>query len=120
MKIIKNEKLITRNGKIGQYTSLAALIVLGGGMYISFSRPELFTYSVVCLVSGKIFMVPTYAFIVGIFILIGCGLFQQATGHVLPALENIPAKESLGLFLIARAFAAGCTALTGVEATVTP
>ncbi|TAE47585.1 MAG: APC family permease, partial [Oscillatoriales cyanobacterium] len=66
--------------------------------------------------SGKIFMVPTYAFIVGIFILIGSGLFQQATGHVLPALENIPAKEPLGLFLIARAFAAGCTALTGVEA----
>ncbi len=66
--------------------------------------------------SGKIFMVPTYAFIVGIFILIGTGLYQQATGHVLPTLENIPAKESLGLFLIARAFAAGCTALTGVEA----
>lgn len=66
--------------------------------------------------SGKIFMVPTYAFVVGIFILIGCGLFQQATGQVLPTLENIPAKEPLGLFLIARAFAAGCTALTGVEA----
>jgi len=66
--------------------------------------------------SGKIFMVPTYAFIVGIFILIGCGLYQQATGHVLPTLENIPAKEPLRLFLIARAFAAGCTALTGVEA----
>lgn len=54
MKIIKNEKLITRNGKIGQYTSLAALIVLGAGMYISFSKPELFTYSVVCLVIGFI------------------------------------------------------------------
>ncbi|MFM9264580.1 APC family permease [Tychonema sp. BBK16] len=66
--------------------------------------------------SGNIFMVPTYAFIVGIFILIGCGLYQQATGHVLSTLENIPAKEPLGLFLIARAFAAGCTALTGVEA----
>lgn len=66
--------------------------------------------------SGNIFMVPTYAFILGIFILIGCGLFQQATGHVLPTLQNIPAKEPLGLFLLARAFAAGCTALTGVEA----
>ena len=66
--------------------------------------------------SGNIFMVPTYAFILGIFILISCGLYQQATGHVLPKLENIPGKEPLGLFLIARAFAAGCTALTGVEA----
>jgi hypothetical protein len=54
MKIIKNEKLIQRNGKIGQYMSLAALVVLGIGMYISFSKPELFTYSVVCLVLGFI------------------------------------------------------------------
>jgi hypothetical protein len=54
MRIIKNEKLIERNGKIGQWTSLAALVVLGGGMYISFSKPELFTYSVVCLVIGFI------------------------------------------------------------------
>jgi len=66
--------------------------------------------------SGNIFMVPTYGFLVGIFILIGCGLYQQATGHVFPTLQNIPAKEPLGLFLLARAFAAGCTALTGVEA----
>ena len=54
MKIIKNEKLIERNGKIGQYTSLAALIVLGAGMYISFKMPELFKYSIVCLVIGFI------------------------------------------------------------------
>jgi amino acid transporter len=66
--------------------------------------------------SGNIFMVPTYGFIVVIFILIGTGLYQQATGHVFPTLENIPASEPLGLFLLARAFAAGCTALTGVEA----
>ena len=54
MKIIKNEKLIERNGKIGQYTSLGALVVLGLGMYISFSKPELFTYSIVCLAVGFI------------------------------------------------------------------
>ena len=54
MKIIKNEKLIVRNGKIGQWTSLAALIILGIGMYISFTKPELFYYSMVCLVVGFI------------------------------------------------------------------
>lgn len=54
MKIIKNEKLIQRNGKIGQYTSLAALVVLGVGMYISFTQPELITYSVVALILGFI------------------------------------------------------------------
>ena len=54
MKIIKNEKLIARNGKIGQYTSLGALLVLAAGMYISFTKPDLFIYSVVCLLVGFI------------------------------------------------------------------
>jgi hypothetical protein len=54
MKIIKNEKLIARNGKIGQYTSLGALAVLAAGMYISFTKPDLFIYSVVCLLVGFI------------------------------------------------------------------
>ena len=52
MKIIKNEKLIKRNSKIGQYTSLGALVVLGIGMYISFSRPELFVWAVGALLVG--------------------------------------------------------------------
>jgi len=52
MKIIKNEKLIKRNGQIGQWTSLAALIVLGGGMYISFTRTDLFVYSIAALLLG--------------------------------------------------------------------
>ena len=52
MKIIKNEKLIQRNGKIGNFTSLAALVVLGLGMYISFTRKELFMYSLAALLIG--------------------------------------------------------------------
>ena len=52
MKIIKNETLIKRNAKIGQWTSLGALLVLGGGMYLSFTQPELFTYSLVALLLG--------------------------------------------------------------------
>jgi hypothetical protein len=52
MKIIKNEKLIERNRKIGSWTSLAALIVLGLGMYISFTRTELFIYSLAALLIG--------------------------------------------------------------------
>lgn len=70
--------------------------------------------------SGRIFMVPTYAFIVSIFVLVGVGFFQQVTGTasaVPPAAEALhKASEQLSLFLILRAFAAGCTALTGVEA----
>ena len=59
MKIIKNEKLIKRNSIIGQWTSIAALLVLGGGMYLSFSasastKPNMITYSIVALVLGFI------------------------------------------------------------------
>ena len=52
MKIIKNEKLIKRNGTIGSWTSLAAIVVLGIGMYISFTRTELITYTLIALVLG--------------------------------------------------------------------
>jgi hypothetical protein len=52
MKIIKNEKLIQRNGKIGSWVSMAALIVLGLGMYISFTRTELFVVSLASLLIG--------------------------------------------------------------------
>ena len=54
MKIIKNEKLIRRNGKIGQWTSLGALPVLGIGMFISLRRPELFIWAVAALLTGFI------------------------------------------------------------------
>ncbi|MEP6514688.1 APC family permease [Microcoleus vaginatus FACHB-2002] len=114
------------------YILTVTVSILAGVAALTSAVPSLQPYTVeLCLVfivlimfanlrglreSGNIFMVPTYGFLVGIFVLIGCGLFQQATGNVMPTLQNIPAKEPLGLFLLARAFAAGCTALTGVEA----
>jgi hypothetical protein len=52
MKIIKNEALIKRNARIGSWSSLAALVVLGIGMYISFTRTELFIYSMIALLLG--------------------------------------------------------------------
>ncbi|HRQ24278.1 MAG TPA: hypothetical protein PLF42_12695 [Anaerolineales bacterium] len=54
MKIVKNDNLIHRNGKIGQWMSFAALGILGLGMYISFTMPELFIWSLVCLAVGFI------------------------------------------------------------------
>lgn len=57
MKIIKNEKLIKRNRIIGQWTTIAALAILGGGLYISISNPEnpqLVTYSLAALGVGFI------------------------------------------------------------------
>lgn len=52
MKIIKNEQLIKRNSKIGNWTSLGALVVLGIGMYISMTRTDLITYALVALLIG--------------------------------------------------------------------
>jgi hypothetical protein len=52
MKIIKNEKLIKRNSTIGNWTSLAALVVLGVGMFISFKYQELFVYALIALLAG--------------------------------------------------------------------
>ena len=54
MKIVKNEQLIKRNAKIGSWTSLAAIVVLGFGMYISFTRMELISYTLASLVVGFI------------------------------------------------------------------
>jgi amino acid transporter len=69
--------------------------------------------------SGQIFLIPTYSFVVSIFLLIGVGVFKHVTGSAVPVPppEHLPiVTESIALFLVLRAFAAGCTALTGVEA----
>jgi hypothetical protein len=52
MKIIKNEKKIKRNSTIGNVTSLLALVVLAGGMYISVKRTDLFIYALIALLLG--------------------------------------------------------------------
>ena len=54
MKIIKNEKLIKRNGAIGGYTSLAAIVILAGGMYIAYTQPEMASWSLLAMVVGFI------------------------------------------------------------------
>jgi amino acid transporter len=71
--------------------------------------------------SGRLFAIPTYLFIASIFVLIGVGVFKLVTGQVVPApppaVPNIPAHpQPLAFFLLLHAFAAGCTALTGIEA----
>jgi hypothetical protein len=52
MKIVTNDRLIKRNAKIGQYTSLGALVVLGIGLYITFKYPTYFAYSLAALLIG--------------------------------------------------------------------
>lgn len=69
--------------------------------------------------SGSLFAGPTYAFIVLIGMMVAVGLFRFATGHpfTVPAPSSpVKAAETLSVFLVLKAFASGCTAMTGVEA----
>ena len=65
--------------------------------------------------SARLFMVPTLAFIVSIFAVIVIGLVRG--NPVVPLGHNLPqATDTVGLLLVLKAFASGCSALTGVEA----
>ena len=70
--------------------------------------------------SGRIFSVPTYFFIVSMLVVIGLGAWRALTGTIAPIEPGgtpTPAGvTALNTFLILRAFANGCTAMTGVEA----
>jgi amino acid transporter len=68
--------------------------------------------------SGKIFAAPTYLFIGSLGVLIiygGLGAVFDFLPEA-PYQRHPPGLEGVGLFLFLRAFASGCTALTGVEA----
>jgi len=71
--------------------------------------------------SGSIFAVPTYLFIVGMFVLIGIGLVRNAIDGFpvhspAAAASQLAGSGSLGIFIILKAFSSGCSAITGVEA----
>ncbi len=71
--------------------------------------------------SGRLFALPTYVFIASFVLLIALGLFRTLAAHGHPhAVVAAPplghASEAVGLWLLMRAFASGCTAMTGVEA----
>ncbi len=67
--------------------------------------------------SAKVLMGPTLLFIVGIFAIIGVGFFQPHPVAVIgDDLGPVHATEALGLVVILKAFSAGCSSLTGVEA----
>ncbi len=75
--------------------------------------------------SGKLFAIPTYVFVAGVFVMIAWGAFQTLVlGDTMKAptadFEIKPEHQGLAgfalVFLLLRAFSSGCAALTGVEA----
>jgi amino acid transporter len=71
--------------------------------------------------SGVFFAIPTYFFIVLMFVTLGYGLLRYLTGSLgvvvdPPELEMLHVAASVTPFLILHAFSSGTAALTGVEA----
>src|SRR2546426_1418664 len=116
------------------YVLTVSVSVVAGVAALTSAVPRLYPYRVVLSVfavalialgnlrgvreSGRLFAAPTYFFIVSILGMVGYGLVAT-TFDLLPEAPyapHPPGLEGIGLFLILRAYAAGCTALTGVEA----
>jgi amino acid transporter len=71
--------------------------------------------------AGLVFSVPTYLFISSFLLVLGTGVFRalQAGGKPTPVVsppELHAALEPVSWWILLRAFASGCTAMTGVEA----
>jgi len=69
--------------------------------------------------SSNVFVIPTYAFVFGIFTLIAVGVYQvftQTAPIIHPQSIATQPLDWAMLFLVLRAFSSGCASVTGVEA----
>ncbi|RKH16653.1 APC family permease [Corallococcus sp. CA047B] len=69
--------------------------------------------------AGAVFVVPTWFFIGSLTLVLVVGLYKLLIGQVTPIQAPPPLAlptASVGAWLVIRAFASGCTAMTGVEA----
>ncbi|HEY5905820.1 MAG TPA: APC family permease [Actinomycetota bacterium] len=68
--------------------------------------------------AGSLFAIPTYGFVLMIAVMLVTGFVRCMGGCPLAETADLPleVEHTLSLFLIARAFSSGATALTGVEA----
>ena len=122
------------------YVLTVAVSVSAGVRAVTSALPEAYDYRVLLAItavflltwvnlrgvreSGSIFALPTYAFVGGVLLVIGLGLLRTFGAFGLdplsPEVHNVlpqrPVTQFLYVWLVLRAFAAGCTALTGIEA----
>ena len=126
--------LIAAAALLIDYVLTVSVSVAAGVAAITSAVPTLYSYRVslgiLCIglitlanlrgvkESGRIFAIPTYLFIASFAGMILVGLAKQLfADETVAAPESLAAPtQSLGLLLLLRAFASGCTALTGVEA----
>jgi amino acid transporter len=130
--------LVAASALIVDYILTVAVSVTSGVANFTSAFPGLVTYAVPLSVglvalltfmnlrgireSGKTFAAPTYLFIISILLLLLVGGIKLLLGQPVVAESSslqVHAAEASGataVFLLLRAFASGCTALTGVEA----
>ena len=135
----RNASLVAASALLVDYVLTVAVSVAAGVANIVSAVPELAPQAVglalglVVLLavmnlrgvreSGRVFAVPTYGFVACVFVMLGAGLVDLLLGDT-PQAESAaftvtPQHQVSGLLVVAvalRAFASGCTALTGVEA----
>jgi amino acid transporter len=116
------------------YVLTVSVSVVAGIAALTSALPQLHPYRVVLSVlavagialgnlrgvreSARLFAAPTYFFVVSVLAMVGYGLVGAMFGLLpeAPYEPHPPGLEGLSLFLLLRSYAAGCTALTGVEA----
>jgi amino acid transporter len=131
--------LVAASALLIDYVLTVAVSVVAGVAAITSAAPELQPYAVELSLafvavltlanlrgvkeSGRAFAVPTYGFVVMIYALLAVGFGRVLLGDGITAesahdqLHQVADTGGLlTVFLVLRAFASGCTALTGVEA----
>ncbi len=128
--------LVTGAALLMDYVLTVSVSISSGVAQIVSAYPALFEYrsllavALVLLImlinlrgvkeSGNAFAVPTYFFLVMMFLTTGYGLFRHFSGSLGvvtdPPQIGMTLLQPLSLFLILRAFSNGTTSLTGVEA----
>lgn len=107
----------------GTAAIVSAFPFLGGHQVIIDLTVLFFVLTVVNLrgvrESSNAFVFPTYAFLLGILVLILTGVYQAFTHPIAVIPAESVVKQQLDwtiLFLVLRAFANGCSSMTGIEA----
>jgi amino acid transporter len=135
----RDASLVAASSLLIDYVLTVAVSVVAGVAAITSAVPALAPHAVVLSLgfvallttinlrgvkeSGRAFAIPTYGFVLAIYAMLATGFAKVAFGSGLTAesaqLELHHVVHTGGLltvFLVLRAFASGCTALTGVEA----